>query len=102
MPCNLIGVRLEKTRDQRHPESAPDHGCSLECLLERVGETIDTSRNDVVNRRRHGHVGAAETRLTALEHDACSFLELAENLLDVQRIALAPVREEFEELFGDL
>src|SRR5262245_63306753 len=97
VPGHLLGHDLEDARDQGNAEASPHHCGPLERLLERFRDAIDAGRNDVVDGRRHGYVGAAEPRLTALDGDSARLLKLVENLLDVERIALALVGEEHEQ-----
>src|SRR5262249_39298824 len=96
------GNGLEDARDQRNSETSPYHRCPLERLLERFRDAVDAGRDDVVDGRRHRHVGAAELRLAVLDGDPTGLLKLAENLLDVEWIPLALVGEELEQWLGDL
>ena len=102
VPGHLIGHGLEDARDQRNAEASPHHRRPLERLLERFRDAVDAGRDDVVDGRRHRHVGAAELRLAVLDGDSARLLQLAENLLDVERIPLALVGEELEQWLGDL
>ena len=54
-----------------------------------------------MDRRRDRHVGAAEPRLAVLDYDAARLLELAEDLLHVERIPSPSVHEDLEQLLGD-
>src|SRR5206468_1470518 len=101
MSSHLIGAALEDARDQRHSEPSPDDRRPLERLLEPLGQAVDAGCDDVVSGRRHRDVGAAEPRLAALDREATGLLELAENLLHIEWIALAPFSEELEKLLGD-
>src|SRR5262249_26392569 len=93
---------LEDARDQRDAEASPYHCRALERLLERIRDPVDAGRDDVVDGCRNCHVGTAQPRLALLDDDPARFQKLTKYLLHVQRIPLALLREDLEELFGDL
>jgi hypothetical protein len=94
---HLIALGLTDVGHERNAEAAADHRGDLECPLGRVGHAVHPGGDDVADRRRHRHVGRPKPRLSILDDDALRLLQLPDDLLDIQGIALALGQEELEE-----
>ena len=101
-PGHLIRTDLEDAREERDAEAPAYHRRPLQRVLLGFREPIDARRDDVVDRGRNRHVGAAELRLAVLDHDAARLLQLPDDLLHVQRIPLALVGQDLVKLLGDV
>ena len=55
-----------------------------------------------MNRGGNGHVGASQPSYAVLNDNAFRLVELAEDLLDIKRIAFAFLEEKLEKLLGHL
>ena len=80
---------VEEPRHQGRRELTADDGGALDRLLQRLVDTVHAGGDDVVHRLRDGDVGAAEARLAVHDIDPTSLLQLTQDLLDVEGIALA-------------
>ena len=92
-----VDLGLDHAREQRHRHLPSHHRRHLECVLDLVRQPVDAGGDDVVDRLRECHVRPDQPGLADLDLDATRLAELPEDLLDVERVALAPVHEDVEQ-----
>ena len=98
-------ARPDSCGDRAEPEHAPDHGRVLEHGLLVVRKTVQPCRDQSLDRTRELHVGDRRTpppSATLPWRGGRRGRSAPDDLLGVERVALAPLDDQLPELVGDL